>query len=111
MIQLKRTLSIDGQNEFRKLRFAHAAIERCAKLRHLGILGHGFQGREMQLLIHPQNTFGRGLGYGQDAGLGALDQRLEEGSGILRQVQSAVVGAAGGLPPGGRNKQRLAAAE
>jgi hypothetical protein len=93
------------------LRFPHTAIERCAKLRHLGILGHGFQGRQMQLVIHPQNTFCCGLGYGQDAVLGALDQRLKESSGILRQVQSTVVGAAGGLPRGRRNKQRLTAAE
>ena len=95
--QTEANLSIDGQNEFRKLRFAQAPIERCAKLRHLRILGHRFQRCQMQLLIYPQNTFCHGLGYGQDAGLGALDQRLEEGGGILRHAQSAVVGATGGI--------------
>jgi hypothetical protein len=53
----------------------------------------------MQLLIHPQNTFCCGLGYGQDAGVGALDQRLEEGSGIDAAAEyarsSMVVGLRG----------------
>ena len=65
----------------------------------------------MQLVINPQDAFGRGLRYGLNTGVGALNERFQKGLWILRQMQSAIVGAAGRLPLGGRNEQRLAASK